>query len=92
MYAVYLSPLCNYTWRLCYYNNPLVIFNAIMLFYCFLNTTIHSKTINTFAASSLAIYLVQSSLWVSNKMYDNISCEVNRMGDGYGCISAYYPS
>lgn len=80
MYLVYLSPLTDYTWRICYYNNPLVIFNAIMLFYIFLNTNIHSKVINYLASSSLAIYLVQSSQWVSSKMYRSISLEYSQGG------------
>ena len=85
MYVVYLSPLTDYTWRICYYNNPLVIFNAIMLFYIFLNTNVHSKCINYLASSSLAIYLVQSSQWVSGKMYEKISFEYTQIG-GYMAV------
>lgn len=80
MYIVYSSPLTNYTWRMSYYNNPLVIFNAIMLFYIFLNITIHSKFINSLASSALAIYLIQSSQWVSNIMYENIAIKSAKIG------------
>lgn len=73
MYAMYHFNLNNYIWRMAYYNNPIVMLNSLMLFYIFLNINIKSQLINSIAASTLAIYLVQSSNWVSTIMYNQIA-------------------
>lgn len=44
------------------YNSPLVLISSIALFMCFKNIQIKNKTINWFASSALAIYLIHGGL------------------------------
>lgn len=60
------------SWRITHYNNPCIIISAIGLFMLFKNLTLCSKTINYWAKSALAIYLIQSSPLIGQKMYDTI--------------------
>lgn len=59
--------------RMTYYNNPLIILSAIGRFYVSHNISFYSKAINYIAKSALAIYLVQSSVFVSKWYYNTIA-------------------
>lgn len=85
MYYCYLNDISKFVWRICYYNNPLVIINGICLFFIFKDVKFENNLINYFAKSALAIYLVQSSTWISKMMYGKIAeAYLNRdeMGGG----------
>ncbi len=71
MYLLYHNPVVN-PWKMCYYNNPLVIISAFALFFIFKNIRYSNRLVNRLALSSLAIYLVQSSQSVSSWMYNVI--------------------
>lgn len=62
MYVFYRMGKGNYAWHMTHYNNPLLIIAAISLVLLFKNFQFSSKVINKLALSSIAIYLVQSSL------------------------------
>lgn len=73
MFALIKSGFNGFAWRMTYYNNPLIILSAIGLFYVFHNISFYSKTLNYIAKSALAIYLVQSSIFVSKWYYSTIA-------------------
>ena len=58
---LYFHGYGNYAWRMTFYNNPLIMVNAVLLFMMFKKLNFHSKTINWVAGSAFAIYLVQSA-------------------------------
>lgn len=60
-------------WKASYYNNPLIILSAIGLFFAFNNLNFYSNIINKASASAIAIYLIQSSSWISDIFYTTIS-------------------
>ena len=61
MYLLWLSGHRNWAWHVTSYNNPLVMAAAIGLFFFCKSFTWHNATVNRFAASAIAIYLIQSS-------------------------------
>ncbi len=69
MYGLYYLGYSNLAWRMTFYNNPLLILSALGLFLLFNNIKLESRTINMLAKSSLAIYLVQSSPYISKHLY-----------------------
>lgn len=60
-------------WKASYYNNPLILLSAIGLFLTFNNLSFYSDIINKASASAIAIYLIQSSSWISSIYYSTIS-------------------
>jgi len=51
------------------YNNPVAMLSAIGLFFIFKGIRLESRTINSWAQSALAVYLVQCSVRVGGRMY-----------------------
>lgn len=62
MYVFYRMDINKAAWHMTYYSNPLLIIAAISLVLLFKNFQFSSKFINKVALSSVAIYLVQSSI------------------------------
>lgn len=60
------------SWHMTYYNNPLIMIAAIGLFCLFKNIHIESITINKWASSVFAIYLIQESL-IGQYYYDLVN-------------------
>lgn len=56
-------------WKTTYYNNPLVILEAVGLFMLFKNLKFQSKAVNRLAKSALGIYLFQCSYITSVYLY-----------------------
>ena len=50
-------------WKQFQYNNPLLVFSSVALFWTFKNSSFHSRFINWFAGSVLAIYLVHDHIF-----------------------------
>lgn len=57
------------SWRLTYYNDPLLILSAIALFIFFKNINFQSLFINNIAKSAFAVYLLESSTLISDIVY-----------------------
>lgn len=72
-YAAFYLDYGSISWRLTYYNNPLVILSAIAFFLIFLKIRIQSRAINYLSASALAIYLIQNTPLVSSYYYRTVS-------------------
>jgi surface polysaccharide O-acyltransferase-like enzyme len=69
MYYLYMHGSGKAAWKISYYNDPFVILAAISLFLAFQSFTFSSKWINKCSASSLSVYLVQSSVVVEYFLY-----------------------
>lgn len=63
--------------RLLYYNNPLLILEAVAFFLLFLRFPFYSKAINSMAAGCLSIYLMQEG---GINFYDSVASAYSRWG------------
>lgn len=59
----------TWAWHAMYYNNPLLMISAIALFFVFHRLRFHSRLINIVSLSALAVYLFQSSPYISDWLY-----------------------
>jgi FlaA1/EpsC-like NDP-sugar epimerase len=84
MYVFYRMGINKAAWHMTYYSNPLLIIAAISLVLLFKNFQFSSKFINKVALSSVAIYLVQSSI-AGSGLYRVIKYLYNNyeIGGGY---------
>lgn len=61
---------CFYdSWKMTYYNNPLLVISAVALFLFVKNYHFANDRINSYAKSAFSIYLVQSSMIGSRIVY-----------------------
>lgn len=61
MYVLWKAGHNTLSWRMTYYNNPLIILASIGIFFFFKSFSFNSSFINKAASSAFAIYLIQSS-------------------------------
>lgn len=61
------------TWKITYYNNPLVIASAVFFFTVFLKINISSSLVNYLSSSAIAIYLLQNTPLVGKYYYQTVS-------------------
>lgn len=81
-YLLYYKGHGNRAWAMTFYNNPLVILSACFLFLGFQSLHFHSKIINKFSKSAIAVYLLQSSVTGEYYLYNYISDIYNKIGGG----------
>lgn len=59
---------------MCQYNSPLCVCSAVCLFMFFKSLNVkNNKTINWFAISALAIYLVHNNKWICEYLYEYVA-------------------
>lgn len=54
--------MSKYSWRMYYYNDPLVVLMSVSIFNIFKQFSFYSKAVNTIAKSMLAVYLIQENI------------------------------
>lgn len=72
MWTLWSHDKFNLAWRMTFYNNPLVIMASIGLFFLFRNFHFQSNTINKISKSTFAIYLFESSIFISAFIYQGV--------------------
>lgn len=72
--------LSRFAWHLSYYNNPLLIISSVCLFLFVRSFDFKNENINKYAGSALAIYMIQSSMMMSQAYYSFINSLHNYMG------------
>lgn len=70
MWGLWHYGYAHQSWKITYYNNPLLILSAIALFMIFKTFRFQSAKINRYARYALGIYLFQSSFFISKVLYD----------------------
>ena len=55
-------------WKQFQYNNPLLVISSVALFWTFKNCSFHSRFVNWFAGSVLAIYLVHDHIFFRERV------------------------
>lgn len=67
-------------WKIYHYDNPLVVASAVLFFITFKNIRIRSSMINRVASSTLAIYLIHESPFLSKKIHSTIFDSIRTSG------------
>lgn len=74
------------SWKMTFYNNPLVLIASVSFFLFFLKIKLKSKIINWASKSALSVYLFQNSAVCSKYYYQFIQFEYQKVGLLGGCI------